>query len=103
MRYLVSNQRHLYNSTFTTLTVEEAIILLFPYVELSLDTETQGLDPYTKQLLLLQIGNFEFQVLFDIASFGGVIPPPLVDFLNSTERLYILQNAKFDLKFLFIQ
>jgi len=53
--------------------------------------------------LLLQLGNDKFQVLFDINSYGGVIPPELVDFLNGSGKLYILQNAKFDLKFLFHQ
>lgn len=103
MIYLVSNQTNLYNSEFTILSVSEAINLLTPYMELSIDTETEGLDPYTKKLLLLQIGNYEFQILFDISSFNGIIPIQLVKFLNEDFRTYIAQNAKFDLKFLFIQ
>lgn len=103
MIYLVSNQNSLYSSEFNHISTEEALNLLNPYRELGLDTETQGLDVYSKQLLLLQIGNFDFQVLFDIASFGGIIPREVVDFLNDNERLYIIQNAKFDLKFLFAQ
>jgi DNA polymerase-1 len=103
MIYLVSNQYNLYDSEFDKISISEAINILTPYVELALDTETKGLDPYTKELLLLQIGNSQFQIVFDIASFGGIIPPELVLFLNEPGRLYILQNAKFDVKFLFIQ
>jgi len=71
--------------------------------EIALDTETEGLDPYTKKLLLIQLGNEEFQVLFDINSYGGNIPVELKAFLNGCSSLFILQNAKFDLKFLFHQ
>ena len=61
------------------------------------------MDCFTKALLLLQIGNKEFQVNFDISSFQGKIPKLLKDFLNNYHGLFILQNAKFDLKFLFRQ
>lgn len=88
---------------FKIISLEEGITLLRSLEEAGLDTETQGLDVYTKSLLLLQIGIKEFQVLFDITSFGGKIPPPLKEHLNNHKCLYILQNAKFDLKFLFHQ
>ena len=52
------------------------------------------LDFNTKDLLLLQIGNFDFQVVFDIASYGGKIPNLLKDYLNTSKSTFILQNAK---------
>ena len=104
MIYLVTNSVNLYeDNEFIHINLDEAIKKLEPEIELGLDTETEGLDGYTKELLLLQIGTFDFQVLFDIASFGGRIPSKLVEFLNTGDRLYILQNAKFDIKFLFHQ
>ena len=104
MIYLVSNQSSLYNSLlFKKVSLEEGIEKISGYSELGVDTETQGLDVYTKKLLLLQIGNFEFQVLFDITSFESKMPDKLVDHLNNSKTLYILQNAKFDLKFFFHQ
>ena len=105
MIYLVTNQTSLYSSnSYTYINVEEAINLLSAgFSELGIDTETQGLDCYTKKLLLLQIGNQDFQIVFDIESFGYRIPKDLVTFLNTYKGIYILQNAKFDLKFLFIQ
>ena len=87
---------------FELISLEEALDKLKDINELSLDTETRGLDPFTKALLLLQLGNFKIQIVFDIASFGGVIPDKLKEFLRS-DRLFILQNAKFDLKFLYQQ
>lgn len=102
--YLVSNQTGVFDSSkFISITIDEAISLLEKEDVLGLDTETEGLDCFTKALLLLQIGNKEFQVNFDISSFQGKIPKLLKDFLNNYHGLFILQNAKFDLKFLFRQ
>ena len=104
MLYLVSNQSSLFTfEKYQIITVSEAIDILRPYDELGLDTETTGLSFLTKNLLLLQIGNFDFQVLFDMVSFDYKIPQELKIFLNTSNKLYIIQNAKFDLKFLFQQ
>ena len=104
MRYLITNQTKLHSSElFKHISLTEGIELLKDLEEIGLDTETEGLDCYTKKILLLQLGVEEFQVLFDISSFGGIIPPELVRFLNTYKGILILQNAKFDLKFLFKQ
>jgi DNA polymerase I-like protein with 3'-5' exonuclease and polymerase domains len=104
MIYLVTNRLDLYNSTlYTQVDVVKAIKLLKEEKELGLDTETTGLDCHTKKLLLLQIGTSEYQILFDISSFHGKIPLKLKKFLNEYTGTFILQNAKFDLKFLLVQ
>jgi len=104
MIYLVSNQNSVYSSElFKTISLEDALDLLIKTPILGLDTETGGLDCFTKKLLLLQLGTYEFQVLFDISSYNGKIPEKLKVFLNTSTALFILQNAKFDLKFLFVQ
>lgn len=104
MIYLVTNQNSMFNPQFfKIISLEEGINLIKNLDEISLDTETTGLDVYTKKLLLLQLGNDKFQVLFDIASYDNIIPLPLKQFLHNTEALFIIQNAKFDLKFLFHQ
>ena len=104
MIYLVSNQSDLYSSAlFTPVSLDKGIELIKEIPELGLDSEDQGLDPFTKRMLLLQIGTFDFQVLFDIASFEGKIPDKLAMFLNNSQSLFVIQNAKFDLKFLFKQ
>jgi DNA polymerase I-like protein with 3'-5' exonuclease and polymerase domains len=101
--YLVSNQPQLFGSKFKSISLNEAIKLLNSCSILGLDSETAGLDCHTKSLLLLQIGNKDFQVVFDIENYGGIIPEELVNFLNNYPETFIIQNAKFDLKFLFKQ
>lgn len=104
MIYLVTRQIALFDSLlFNIVSLDEGIELLLNYEELGLDTETSGLDCFTKKLLLLQIGNKDIQVLFDIDSYNGKIPDKLKNFLNTNKVLYILQNVKFDWKFLFHQ
>lgn len=104
MFYLVSNQLSSYKPTgYEYISLEGALKVLMQEEELGLDTETQGLDCYTKKLLLLQLGTEEYQVVFDIESFGYKLPKELKNFLNNYKGTFIIQNAKFDLKFLFIQ
>lgn len=103
MIYLVTNTTYLFEfGLFNIISLEKAISILEEFNELGLDTETKGLDPYTKELLLLQLGNNKVQIVFDINSFNNKIPQLLKDFLQS-DRLFIIQNAKFDLKFLLAQ
>lgn len=102
--YLVTNQVNMFDrNKFKTISLSAAIEILKKEPILGLDTETEGLDCFTKKLLLIQIGTKEFQINFDISSYQGKMPQLLKDFLNSYSGTFILQNAKFDLKFLFIQ
>lgn len=104
MIYLVTQQTSLFDfSLFKMISLENAIALLEIFDELGIDTETSGLDCFTKNLLLLQIGNTNLQVLFDITSYNYRIPDKLKEYLNRGTTLFVLQNAKFDLKFLFRQ
>jgi len=65
MIYLVTNQISMYDRTlYEVLLIREAINKLEKEDELGLDTETEGLDCFTKKILLLQLGTEEFQVLF---------------------------------------
>lgn len=101
--YLVTNQLEMFSDTkFMHISLESAIDMLTPLSEIGLDSETDGLDVHTNKMLLLQLGVEDFQIVFDISSFDNKIPEPLREFLRE-DRLYLLQNAKFDLKFLFKQ
>ncbi len=103
MIYLVSNQTNAFGGEFTQVTLMDAIAMISTLEFVGTDTETEGLDCFTKSLLTLQLGNKEFQIVFDIASYGGKIPTELKDFLNKSEQTFLLQNAKFDLQFLYRQ
>lgn len=85
-----------YNVQFCS--VEVALKLLQPLQIISLDTETRGLDAHTKALLAVQMGCKDFQVVVDcetinIDQFKAILEDP--------KRLFILQNAKFDLQFFY--
>lgn len=102
MIYLVSNSTTFLND-FKIISLEEAIDKLSVLEEIGNDTETTGLSCHTKSLLSIQLGNEEFQIVFDIASYSGIIPKKLKDFMNQYDGIWILQNAKFDLQFFYKQ
>lgn len=103
MIYLVSNQLNAFENKFKQITIDESLNLLYNLSNIGLDTETEGLDCFQNKLLTLQLGNYDIQIVYDIASFSGIIPQQVKDFLNKNDKLYIIQNAKFDLKFLYRQ
>lgn len=64
---------------------------------IGLDTETTGFDPHTCNLICVQFGDFEDQFVVEITE------PKIVDnlryLLEDSSRTFLLQNAKFDLRF----
>lgn len=100
MIYLVTACQELFtNEIYQIVTVEESLKLLEPLSIVGLDTETEGFDPYTKNLLLLQLGCYDFQVVIDC----GTIDVQLYKSYLESDRLFLGWNLKFDLKFLFRQ
>lgn len=97
MIYYVTAQQSLIEDSIKLISVEESISLLSKLEVVGLDTETKGLDPYTKELLSLQLGCKDFQVVIDCTSIDVRL---YKDFLES-DRLFIGWNLKFDLKFLY--
>lgn len=82
---------------YKIVTVEESLALLEPLKIVGLDTETMGFDPYTKELLMVQLGCYEFQVVIDCTTINI---QQYKEYLES-DRLFIGWNIKFDLKFLY--
>ena len=100
MIYLVTAQRELFaNKVYKVVSVEESLKLLEPLTIVGLDTETEGFDPYTKKLKLLQLGCYDFQVVIDCETVNIHL---YKEYLES-DRLFLGWNIKFDLKFLFRQ
>lgn len=98
MIYVVSKERFLFISPdIKEISVEESLRLLEPLEIVGLDTETTGLDPYTKELKLVQLGCKEFQVVIDTVTIDILL---YKEYLESN-RLFLLWNAKFDLKWFF--
>ena len=98
MIYLVTKQTTLFESEiYKVISVEESLRLLNPLTIVGLDTETQGFSPFLKKLLLLQLGNKDFQVVIDCTTVDVTL---YKEYLES-DRLFIGWNLKFDVKFLF--
>lgn len=97
MIYLVTNTILPETSLYKVVSVEESLKLLEPLDIVGLDTETMGFDPHTRQLLMVQLGCYDFQIVIDCTT---------VDIRNYKEyleskRVFIGWNLKFDLKFLY--
>lgn len=98
MIYVISKERFLFHpDDIRFINVEESLKILEPLKIVGLDTETTGLDPYTKELKLVQLGCKEFQVVIDTTTIDIL---EYKDYLES-DRLFLLWNAKFDLKWFF--
>lgn len=101
MIYLVTKQQSLWASDrYKVISAEEALELLAPLSVVELDTETMGLDPYTKELLTVQLGCAEFQVVIDCTSVDIHL---FKEYMESPQRMFLGWNIKFDLKFLYHQ
>jgi DNA polymerase-1 len=97
MIYLVTNQQAMFSpSGYSMATVEESLEYLKTLDVIGFDTETRGLDPYTKDLLSMQLGDGEKQFVIDCST----INPKLYKELLESKEL-IMHNAKFDLRFLY--
>lgn len=99
MIYLVTGQLELYTPVgYSMATVEESLEYLETLDVIGFDTETKGFDPYTKELLSMQLGDGEKQYVIDCLSIN---PKLYKDILERKEL--IMHNAKFDLRFLYYQ
>ena len=81
---------------YSMATVEESLEYLEQLDIIGFDTETRGLDPFTKELLSMQLGDQEKQYVIDCQS----VDPRLYKKVLESKML-IMHNAKFDLRFLY--
>lgn len=96
MVYLVTANRVLfYSDTYTIITKEQAFSKIEKCDVIQLDTETTGLDPHTCKILTQQFGTENDQFVID----NNTIDPTYFKPILESDKLFILQNAKFDLKF----
>ena len=63
---------------------------------LGLDVESNSLDPYTGQLILVQIGTPEISYLFDVRPLDLNKLPAFKELMEDPTKIKIIQNAKFE-------
>lgn len=98
MKYLISKQKSLFNSDlYEEISFDKALNYLEKLNIIQFDTETEGLDVFTKKLLCYQLGNKENQFVFDNFSYPISLLKPLFE----SDKLFIIHNALFDLKYLY--
>lgn len=99
MIYLVSKQVSLFSENYKIISVKESFDIISKMNNIrGLDTETSGLNPHHKDLLTVQIGNKESQIVIDCTTTDITLYKDILEDKNVT---YILANAKFDIQFFF--
>jgi DNA polymerase-1 len=99
MIYLVTGQQGLFVPVgYSLASVEESLTYLKTLDVIGFDTETRGMDPFTKELLCMQLGDAEKQYVIDCASISPLLYKELLE-----DKILIMHNAKFDLRFLYYQ
>lgn len=97
MIYLVTGQQEMFTPVgYSMATVTEALEYLNTLDIIGYDSETRGFDPYTCELLSIQLGDGNKQFVVDT----NTININLFKQLLETKEL-IMHNAKFDLRFLY--
>lgn len=95
---LVTNNLELFeNKSYKVIGVDESLSLLSSLDEISADTETGGIDEYTKDLKSVQLGNNNFQIVIDTST----IDIRKYKDLFESDRLFLFWNALFDLRFFY--
>jgi len=99
MIYLITTQQQLfkeliYNIQFAD--IEYSLSYFKNHTDIAVDTETTGMNCYNSELLTIQLGDDKNQFVIDLSSVSLSIYKELLE----TKEL-ILQNAKFDLRFLY--
>jgi DNA polymerase-1 len=97
MIYLVTGQKEMFiPSGYSLATVEESMEYLKNLDVIGFDTETRGMDPYTKELLSMQLGDESKQYVIDCLTINPKLYKELLE-----SKVLIMHNAKFDLRFLY--
>ena len=97
MIYLVSNQKSLFETDlYKELDVKSALEMLNKEEILAADTETEGFDWLTKKILTIQLGNADWQIVWDCTT----VPISLLKEILETKTL-VFWNYLFDGLFLY--
>ena len=97
--YFITNQQIAIAPTeYKLCSAEQCLKYLNTLDVIGLDTETKGFDQFTKDILSLQLGDSKKQFVIDCSTVDIKLFKDVVE-----NKTMIMQNAKFDLKFLYRQ
>lgn len=98
MIYFISNQQEICcgEEVYKIGTVEQCLSYFKDIEFIGFDTETEGFDPHTKKVLLAQFGDYENQFVVDTTTVDLALFKELLE-----SKTILMQNAKFDLRFLY--
>ena len=93
MIYLVSNNTNLFTpDKYLPISFEKSFNLLDTLKLIQIDSETSGLDCHTKDILTLQLGNKDNQVVFDWFSLKENNLIQLKNLLENSKKQYLGWN-----------
>lgn len=99
MRYVVTGQQLLFTpKSYEVISIEKSLEMLRGLEVIGIDTETMGFDPYTRPLVSTQMGNRNFQIFIDNTT---VDIEYYREILEDETKLFLLHNAKFDLRYFY--
>ena len=106
MIYLVSNQKELFENTeYSNISPEDAINMLKSIKRndqnkriIASDTETTGLNFIQNNIITIQLGNKDFQIVWDCITTNISL---LKDILEDEDTITVWWNSIFDLLFLY--
>ena len=99
MIFLVTNQKELFESeVYFIIDIDKCLSLLWNMPMIQVDTETNGRDAHINKVLCIQFGNdiLDCQIVVDTTTISLNIFKEVLE-----SKYLILQNAKFDLQFLY--
>jgi len=103
MEYFITNQTSLFDNLENNIK-SCSIDFMFNYFRnhdyIEFDSETDGFNCYDNKLLFIQFGDSENQFVIDIGSINVL---QFKSFLEKENVTFIMQNAKFDLRFLYVK
>lgn len=97
----ISNQ-NVINTPFTISTISELLDYFENKELISLDSETEGYDPHTCNIISLQLGDPNVQFVIDYTTLSENEIQKIKSLLES-DKTIIMHNAQFDLRFLLKQ
>src|SRR5574343_337710 len=98
MKYFITKQKSMLvsNDIYSLANIDSVLDYFKDHSEIQVDTETEGHDPHTCNLVCLQIGDYHNQFVIEYdKDFISALKPLLED----DTKIKVLHNAKFDLKF----